>query len=83
MSQQSYLIDTNILIGLEDDHTVEAAYSTFLALAATHKVDVFVHEAAKGPCCANAARDSLRESSMIAGGHEQTGEDHVQDHQLA
>ncbi|PJI85953.1 hypothetical protein BC777_2304 [Yoonia maricola] len=26
MSQQSYLIDTKILIGLEDNHTVEAAY---------------------------------------------------------
>ncbi|MDW3119374.1 MAG: GNAT family N-acetyltransferase [Roseovarius pacificus] len=47
MSQQSYLIDTNILIGLEDNHTVEAAYSRFHALALTHKVDIYVHEAAK------------------------------------
>ncbi|MCM2505501.1 GNAT family N-acetyltransferase [Aureimonas altamirensis] len=47
MSQQSYLIDTNILIGLEDNHTVEVAYSKFHALALTYKVDVFVHEAAK------------------------------------
>ena len=47
MSQQSYLIDTNILIGLEDNHTVEAAYSRFYSLALTHKVDIFVHEAAK------------------------------------
>ena len=47
MSQQSYLIDTNILIGLEDNHTVEAAYSRFHALASTHKVDVYLHEAAK------------------------------------
>lgn len=47
MSQQSYLIDTNILIGLEDNHTVEAAYSRFHALASTHKVDIFLHEAAK------------------------------------
>ncbi len=47
MSQQSYLIDTNILIGLEDNHTVEAAYSRFHELAFTHKVDIFVHEAAK------------------------------------
>tara|TARA_B100001146_G_C15817664_1_gene279538 strand:- start:128 stop:487 length:360 start_codon:yes stop_codon:yes gene_type:complete len=38
---------------------------------------------AERPCCANAAGDSLRESSMIAGGHEQTGENPVQDHQLA
>tara|TARA_R110002049_G_C9163614_1_gene561189 strand:+ start:1152 stop:2699 length:1548 start_codon:yes stop_codon:yes gene_type:complete len=47
MSQQSYLIDTNILIGLEDNHTVEAAYSRFHALASTHKVDIYVHEAAR------------------------------------
>ena len=47
MNQQSYLIDTNILIGLEDDHTVEVAYSSFHALALTHKVGVYVHEAAK------------------------------------
>lgn len=47
MSHQAYLIDTNILIGLEDNHTVEAAYARLLALAATHKVDIYVHEAAK------------------------------------
>ena len=47
MSQQSYLIDTNILIGLEDNHTVEAAYSKFYALALTHKVGIHVHEVAK------------------------------------
>ncbi|MBZ9907238.1 GNAT family N-acetyltransferase [Mesorhizobium sp. BR115XR7A] len=47
MSQQSYLIDTNILIGLEDYRTVEAAYAKFSSLAAAHKVDVYVHEAAR------------------------------------
>ena len=47
MNQQSYLIDTNILIGLEDNHTVEAAYSKFHALASAYKVDIFVHEASK------------------------------------
>lgn len=47
MSQQSYLIDTNILIGLEDYHAVEAAYARFHALASAHKVDIYVHEAAK------------------------------------
>ena len=47
MSQQSYLIDTNILIGLEDHHKVEAAYARFLSLASSHKIDIFVHEAAK------------------------------------
>lgn len=47
MSLQSYLIDTNILIGLEDNHRVDAAYARFHQLAAAHKVNVFVHEAAK------------------------------------
>lgn len=47
MSQQSYLIDTNILIGLEDYRTVEAAYAKFSSLAAAHKVDVYVHEVAR------------------------------------
>ncbi|MEQ9396129.1 GNAT family N-acetyltransferase [Haliea sp.] len=46
MSQQSYLIDTNILIGLEDHHQVEAAYARFFNLASAHKVDIFVHEVA-------------------------------------
>jgi rRNA-processing protein FCF1/GNAT superfamily N-acetyltransferase len=44
---QSYLIDTNILIGLEDNHSVDPAYAEFSNLAATHKIDVFVHEAAR------------------------------------
>ena len=47
MSQQSYLIDTNILIGLEDNRAVEPAYARFLSLAAKHKVGVYVHEAAR------------------------------------
>lgn len=47
MSQQSYLIDTNIIIGLEDYRAVGEAYARFSSLAATHKVDVFVHEAAR------------------------------------
>lgn len=47
MSTQSYLIDTNILIGLEDNHAVDPAYAEFASLAAKHKVDVFVHEGAR------------------------------------
>ncbi|WP_299933323.1 GNAT family N-acetyltransferase [uncultured Pelagimonas sp.] len=47
MSTPSYLIDTNIIIGLEDNHAVKPAYSKFSQLAAKHKVDVFVHEAAR------------------------------------
>lgn len=47
MRQQSYLIDTNILIGLEDYREVDRAYAKFSSLAAAHKVNVFVHEAAR------------------------------------
>jgi ribosomal protein S18 acetylase RimI-like enzyme len=47
MSQQSYLIDTNILIGLEDNHQVKPAYAEFSRLAAKHNVSVFVHEASR------------------------------------
>jgi predicted nucleic acid-binding protein len=54
MSTPSYLIDTNILIGLEDNRAVDPAYSEFTSLAAKHKVDVFVHEAARD----DIARDS-------------------------
>lgn len=63
MSHQAYLIDTNILIGLEDNHTVEAAYSRFLALAATHKANVYVHEAAKDDI-ARDSDDSRRKISL-------------------
>lgn len=47
MSTQTYLIDTNVVIHLEDNRTVEPAFSAFTSLAAKHKVDVFVHEAAR------------------------------------
>lgn len=47
MRQPSYLIDTNILIGLEDYRAVETAYARFSSLAAAHKINVFVHEAAR------------------------------------
>ena len=47
MSAQSYLIDTNVVFGLEDDHNVNPVLSNFQNLASKHKVDVFVHEATK------------------------------------
>jgi ribosomal protein S18 acetylase RimI-like enzyme len=62
MSHQSYLIDTNILIGLEDNHSVDAAYSKFHALALTHKANIFVHEAAKD----DIARDKQVERRKIS-----------------
>ena len=36
-----------------------------------------------GLCCTNPVRDSCRESSMVAGLHEQTDTRHLQDHELA
>lgn len=47
MSTQTYLIDTNVIIGLEDHHRVQPAFATLLSTAARHKVDVMVHEAAR------------------------------------
>lgn len=47
MSTQTYLIDTNVTIGLEDNHRVQPAFAALLNLAATYKVDILVHEAAR------------------------------------
>lgn len=47
MSRQSYLIDTNIIIGLEDNHLVEPTYSSFVKLAAKYNAKIFVHEATR------------------------------------
>ncbi len=47
MSTQSYLIDTNVVIELEDNHNVNPISAEFLKLASTYKADVFVHETAK------------------------------------
>jgi ribosomal protein S18 acetylase RimI-like enzyme len=62
MRQQSYLIDTNILIGLEDYRAVEAAYAKFSSLAAAHKITIFVHEAARD----DIARDRNPERRRIS-----------------
>ncbi|NUB12096.1 GNAT family N-acetyltransferase [Azospirillum brasilense] len=47
MSTQTYLIDTNVIIHLEDNKAVDPAFPAFISLAAKHKVDVFVHEATR------------------------------------
>ena len=47
MSTQTYLIDTNVIIGLEDNHTVQPAFAAFHSVAARHGVNIFVHEAAR------------------------------------
>ncbi len=62
MNKQSYLIDTNILIGLEDHRRVEATYAKFHALASEHKVDIYVHEAARD----DIARDNDTERREIS-----------------
>lgn len=46
MGSQAYLIDTNVIIGLEDNRRVQPAFAALLNLAATYKIDVLVHEAA-------------------------------------
>ncbi len=47
MNTPTYLIDTNVIIGLEDHRTVRPAFAALLSTAAKHKVDVLVHEAAR------------------------------------
>ncbi len=47
MSVQKYLIDTNVVFGLEDDHNVNPIFAKFHKLASKHKVDIFIHEATK------------------------------------
>lgn len=47
MSSQTYLIDTNVIIGLEDNHAVQPAFAALLQLTSKHKTDVLVHEAAR------------------------------------
>ena len=47
MSRQMYLIDTNVLIGLEDNHAVIPVLADLISLASKHQIGVFVHEAAR------------------------------------
>ncbi|THG40424.1 GNAT family N-acetyltransferase [Sphingomonas olei] len=46
MSVPRYLIDTNVFIGLEDHAEVAPVFSSLLQLAASHGVEISVHEAA-------------------------------------
>ena len=45
MNAPTYLIDTNVLIGLEDNKEVTPAFATLIRLAGKHAVKVAVHEA--------------------------------------
>ena len=47
MSMQKYLIDTNIVIGLEDYRTVEPASAALVTLAAKYHLDILVHEVSR------------------------------------
>lgn len=47
MSTQKYLIDTNVIVGLEDYRAVSPAFAALVKTASKHKVDIFVHEAAR------------------------------------
>ncbi len=47
MNIQTYLIDTNVIIGLEDNRLVQPALASLMAITAKYKVDVMVHEAAR------------------------------------
>jgi len=64
MSTQTYLIDTNVIIGLEDNHTVQPAFADLIKGAAKHKVDIFVHEAARDDICHD--RDIARRSISLS-----------------
>ena len=47
MNHQTYLIDTNVIIGLEDNHLVQPAFAGLLSIAGKHRVHVVVHDAAR------------------------------------
>jgi hypothetical protein len=54
MSAPKYLIDTNVIIGLEDWKEVSPEFAALTQLAARHGVGIFVHAAARD----DIARDS-------------------------
>ena len=54
MTDRKLLIDTNVFIGLEDQHEVAPEFAQLLQLCNQHSVHVFVHEAA----FADIARDT-------------------------
>ena len=61
-NRHSYLIDTNILIDLEDHHVIQEAYANFARLAASYNINVFVHEVAKD----DIARDNNTQRRKIS-----------------
>jgi hypothetical protein len=57
MSAPKYLIDTNVLIGLEDPREVSPDFASLVQLAGKHGVGIFVHEA---------TRDDIQRDSDVA-----------------
>lgn len=64
MSTRTYLIDTNVIIGLEDHRTVQPAFAALLSVAAKHKVDIMVHEAARDDILRD--KDPLRRTISLS-----------------
>jgi rRNA-processing protein FCF1/GNAT superfamily N-acetyltransferase len=62
MSTQTYILDTNVIIGLEDNRTVQPGYAALLSTASKHNVRIFVHEAARD----DISRDNDVERRRIA-----------------
>jgi len=51
MSGFKFLIDTNIVIGLEDNHQVDGSLAELARRCATHHVRMFVDEAVDDDVC--------------------------------
>jgi GNAT superfamily N-acetyltransferase len=64
MNTQTYLIDTNVIIGLEDNRTVQPVFAALLSIAARYKADVIVHEAARDDIQRD--RDSARRAISLS-----------------
>jgi ribosomal protein S18 acetylase RimI-like enzyme len=62
MSDQKYLIDTNVFIGLEDNQELSPELSALTALAAKHRVGLFVHEVSTD----DISRDKDRQRRQIS-----------------
>ncbi|MYD92537.1 MAG: GNAT family N-acetyltransferase [Chloroflexi bacterium] len=60
MSTQRYLIDTNVIIGLEDNQPVQPAFAELHRIATRHGIGIFVHEAARDDLTRDEDRDRRR-----------------------
>ena len=68
-----------------DANLVKYAQDKVASVRSLHRTSLPIPHAGgvyPGLCCTNGVKDSLFESSMIAGGHEQLDPDEVQDHEL-